>query len=51
MEASAYYGFGKMMGHEVLCLNAIISNRIRKTVSKNYNKIIDDLIELVLERI
>ena len=51
MEASAYYGFGKLMGHEVLCLNAIISNRIRKTVSKNYNKIIDGLIELVLERI
>jgi uridine phosphorylase len=51
MEASAYYGFGKLMGHEVLCLNAIISNRIRKTVSKNYNTIIDNLIERVLERI
>ncbi len=51
MEASAYYGFGKMMGHEVLCLNAIISNRVKKTFSKNYNKIIDSLIEIVLERI
>lgn len=51
MEASAYYGFGAMMGHEVLCLNAIIANRVKKTFSKNYNKIIDSLIELVLERI
>jgi uridine phosphorylase len=51
MEASAYYGFGKLMGHEVLCLNAIIANRIKKTFSKNYNKIVDSLIEMVLERI
>jgi uridine phosphorylase len=51
MEASAYYGFGKLMGHEVLCLNAIIANRVKKTFSKNYNKIIDSLIEIVLERI
>jgi uridine phosphorylase len=51
MEASAYYGFGRMMGHEVLCLNAIIANRVRKTFSKNYYKIIDSLIEIVLERI
>ena len=51
MEASAYYGFGKLMGHEVICLNAIIANRVKKTFSKNYNKIIDNLIEIVLERI
>jgi len=51
MEASAYYGFGRMMGHEVLCLNAIIANRIKNTFSKDYNKIIDSLIEIVLERI
>lgn len=51
MEASAYYGFAAMMGHEVLCLNAIIANRVKKTFSKNYNKIVDSLIEIVLERI
>ncbi len=51
MEASAYYGFGKLMGHEVLCLNAIIANRVKKTFSRDYNKIVDSLIEVVLERI
>lgn len=51
MEASAYYGLGRMLGHEVLCLNAIIANRVRKTFSKNYNKFIDSIIQTVLERI
>jgi uridine phosphorylase len=51
MEASAYYGLGRMLGHEVLCLNAIIANRARKSFSKNYNKTIDKLIQIVLERI
>jgi uridine phosphorylase len=51
MEASAYYGLGTLLGHEVLCLNAIIANRVKKTFSKNYNKYIDILIEKVLDRI
>jgi uridine phosphorylase len=50
MEASAYYGLGKMLGHEVLCLNAIIANRVKKSFSKNYNKSVDKLIQIVLER-
>jgi uridine phosphorylase len=51
MEASAYYGLGKMLGHEVLCLNAIIANRVKKSFSKNYNKSVDKLIQKVLDRI
>ncbi len=51
MEASAYYGLGRMLGHEVLCLNAIIANRVRKSFSKNYNISIDKLIKIVLDRI
>jgi len=51
MEASAYYGLGKMLGHEVLCLNAIIANRVKKSFSKNYNKSVDKLIKIVLDRI
>lgn len=51
MEASAYYGLGKMLGHEVLCLNAIIANRVKKNFSKNYNKTVDKLIQIVLDRI
>jgi uridine phosphorylase len=51
MEASAYYGLGKMLGHEVLCLSAIIANRAKKTFSRQYNVIIDKLIQKVIERI
>jgi len=51
MEASAYYGLGKMLGHDVLCLNAIIANRVKKNFSKNYNVSVDKLIQLVLDRI
>ncbi|MEM9339764.1 MAG: nucleoside phosphorylase [Bacteroidota bacterium] len=51
METSGYYAFGKLLGHEVLSLNAILANRIRKTFSKNPNKTIDELIKKVLERI
>ena len=51
METAGYYAFGRMLGHEVLSLNAILANRIRNTFSKNPNKVIDGLIKKVLERI
>lgn len=51
METAGYYAFGRLLGHEVLSLNAILANRIRKTFSKNPNKPVDDLIKKVLERI
>jgi uridine phosphorylase len=51
MESSLYYGLGKMMGHEVLSLNAIVANRVKKTFIKDINQPIDKLIKVVLERI
>jgi uridine phosphorylase len=51
MESSIYYGLGKALGHEVLSLNAIIANRIKKTFSKDVNPPIDSLIKIVLNRI
>ena len=51
MEASAYYGLADLLGHDVLCLNAIVANRVKRTFSKNYNPTIDNLIKLVLDRI
>jgi uridine phosphorylase len=51
MESSVYYALGKMMGHEVLSLSAIIANRIKKTFYKNVNQPIDKLIKIVLDRI
>jgi uridine phosphorylase len=51
METSGYYALGRILGHEVLSVNAIIANRIKNKFSKNPNKIIEALIQKVLERI
>lgn len=51
METSGYYAFGKLMGHEMLSLNAIIANRSSNKFSKNPNSVIDSLIQKVLDRI
>ena len=51
METSAYYAMGKLLGHEVLSLNAIIVNRIKNKFSRNTNQVIDSLIRKVLERL
>lgn len=51
METSSYYAFGRLLGHEVASVNAIIANRIKNKFSKNPNKIVEDLILKVLERI
>jgi uridine phosphorylase len=51
METAGYYAMGRLLGHEILSVNAIIANRIKNKVSKDPNKIIDALIIKVLERI
>ena len=51
METSGYYALGRLYGHEVLSVNAIVANRIKGKVSKNPNKIMESLIEKVLERV
>jgi len=51
METAAYYGLAKMMGHEMLSLNAIIANRVTEEFSKNYGKVVDDLITRTLDRL
>lgn len=51
METAAYYGLAKLMGHEMLSLNAIIANRVSKEFSGNYTKVVDDLIVKTLDRL
>jgi len=51
MEAAAFYALGKLFGHEILCVNAIVANRIKMTFSKDYNVTVDSLIQKVLDRI
>ncbi|MGL1887542.1 MAG: nucleoside phosphorylase [Reichenbachiella sp.] len=51
METAGYYALGRLMGHEMLSLNAIIANRARNKFSKDPDKVIDALIKKVLDRI
>ena len=51
METAAYYAMARLLGHEVLSLNAIIAHRTKNKFSKNPTKVIDALIKKVLERI
>ncbi|WP_020527231.1 nucleoside phosphorylase [Flexithrix dorotheae] len=51
METAGYYALGKLLGHEVISLNAIIANRITNQFSSNPSEVIDGLIRKVLDRI
>jgi len=51
METAAYYAMARLLGHEVLSVNAIIADRVKNKFSKDPNKVIDALIKKVLERI
>lgn len=51
METSALYALGKMLGHKTLTLCNVIAGRTEGKFSKDYHKSMEDLIDLVLERI
>jgi uridine phosphorylase len=51
METSALYAMSKMLGHEMLSVNAVIANRVKGTFSKNPYPTIDSLIKKVLDRL
>lgn len=51
METSGYYAMGRLLGHDVLSANAIIANRMKAKFSKNPNKVVEGLIEKILDRI
>lgn len=51
METSMLYAFARLLGHEAITINAILSNRVKGTFSENPYKTIDSIISKVLERI
>jgi len=51
METAGYYAMCRLLGHEAISLNAIIANRPKNKFAKDPNKVIDGLIELILDRI
>jgi uridine phosphorylase len=50
METAGYYALCRLMGHEVLSVNAIVANRITNEFAKDANKVVDDLIKRVLDK-
>lgn len=48
METAGYYAMGRLLGHEVLSLNAIIGNRITQSFSKNPDSVVEKLIHHTL---
>ncbi|TAH17985.1 MAG: phosphorylase [Cytophagales bacterium] len=51
METAGYYAMGKILGHEMLSLNAIIANRISNKFHHSPEKCVNELIEKVLATI
>ncbi len=51
METSGYYALGRLLGHEVLSVNAILANRITGEFSRQPQKTVEALIQKVLERL
>lgn len=51
METAGYYAMGRLLGHEVLSLNAIVANRVNKKFSPNPDEVVERLIAHVLNHI
>ena len=51
METAGYYALAKMLGHDMLSVNAIIANRITNKFSSDATKVVDDLILSVLDKV
>lgn len=51
METAGIYALANVLGHQALSINAILASRVKLEFSKNPQKIVDEAIKLVLERI
>lgn len=51
METAGYYAMARLLGHEVLSVNAIIANRLKNEFSKDPNAIVETLIQTILDRV
>ncbi|MDP1621978.1 MAG: nucleoside phosphorylase [Bacteroidales bacterium] len=51
METSAIYGLGTLMGHEVVTICAIIANRTTGDYNPDHKKVVNSLIQLVLDQL
>lgn len=49
METAGYYSLARMLGHEVISINAILANRVKNKFAKNPNRVVDNMIVKVLD--
>ena len=49
METAGYYALGRLLGHEVLSLNAIVANRATGEFAENATAVVDQMIERTLQ--
>lgn len=50
METAGYYAMGRLLGHEVLSLNAIVANRLTHEFVSNADDIVEKLIRHVMKK-
>lgn len=50
METAGYYAMGRLLGHEVLSMNAIVANRVNKTFDKSPTLTMEKLISHILRK-
>ncbi|MET3113818.1 uridine phosphorylase [Pedobacter sp. CG_S7] len=51
METAGIYGLSKVLGHKALSINAILASRVSFEFSKNPQKIVENAIKMILERL
>jgi uridine phosphorylase len=51
METAGYYALGRLLGHEVLSLNAIVANRATGEFAEDAGAVVDAMIERTLSLI
>jgi uridine phosphorylase len=51
METAGYYSLARLLGHEVLSLNAIVANRATGEFAENAGAVVDAMIERTLQRL
>ncbi|GAA4387424.1 nucleoside phosphorylase [Hymenobacter koreensis] len=51
METAGYYALGRMLGHDVVSLNAIVANRATGEFAERPDQVVNDLIATTLDRL
>lgn len=51
METAGIYGLSSLLGHKAISINLIVANRVKSSFSNNIHSKMNELIEMVLEKI